>query len=98
MREGQFWVVRLDTSIFKKNATHIEHSSEKAFVDFGKIVTETELRSRMSGKLFYDWGYIEVSVNYAYEEFEEDYKQIVKDYQWFMPNWLDIIESNKQKS
>ena len=96
MREGQYWVVKLDTSTYKKGATHIVHSGAKAFVDFGKEVTIKELRERMTGTLYYEWGHMEVKVNEAFEESKEYYDKLVSEYQWFMPNWLERIETNKK--
>jgi len=96
MRVGQYWVVKLSTSTYKKGSGVVTSTTEKAYVDFGKEVTSKELRERMSGNIYYDWGYMEVSVREAFEEFKDYYDYLVKNEIWHIPNWLERIESNKE--
>lgn len=95
MREGQFWSVRLSTSTYKSGM--ISSSGENTFIEFDKVVTENELRERLTGKLFYDWGYVEVSVDSAYEEIEKQYRELVKNHKWLIVDWLATMDKHKNK-
>jgi len=60
------------------------------------IVENHSKKERMTGTLYYEWGHMEVKVNEAFEASKEYYDKLVSEYQWFMPNWLERIETNKK--